>query len=108
MEGVLMKYRFRVGDVVRCKKKFSGLYNVSNMDALCKVIALIKEPRGYTTYVDGKRKRMCENVRIKIIAHKKEGREGEEVLVGKIAEVYDFHFKRADKRDEDTFILYRI
>jgi len=98
-----MRYRFKVGDVVRCKKKYSGLYNWAGMDALCKVVALIKEPRSFDRYgLDGKRKRMVENIRVKIIAHKREGEDGQ------TQEVYDFHFKKADRRDEETFILYRI
>lgn len=102
-----MRYRFKVGDVVRCKKKYSGLYNWAGMDALCKVVALIKEPRSFDRYgLDGKRKRMVENIRVKIIAHKREGEDSS--YVGQTQEVYDFHFKKADRRDEETFILYRI
>jgi len=102
-----MRYRFKVGDVVRCKKKYSGLYNWAGMDALCKVVAFIPVKTSWLfNCVDGIRKRMVENIRVKIIAHKREGEDSS--YVGQTQEVYDFHFKKADRRDEETFILYRI
>lgn len=97
--------KFNIGDMVRCKKKYSGLYSEVNMDALCKVLSYDKRALNgyrYYSYVGGKRKKMCNNLRVKIVAHKKEQ------YVGMVFVVYDYHFKRMTKRDENTFLLYRI
>jgi hypothetical protein len=89
--------KFKVGDIVRCKKKFSSIYRGAGMDALCKVItvpSLIEKRRILDEYPL--------NVEVLIIGHKRAE------FIGGRYRVYDFHFRRATERDRKQFLLYAL
>jgi len=98
---MMAKTRFKIGDVVRCKKKYSSIYSHTNMLGLFKVVGYLANPEKFYGYKQGWSKSYHSNMIVEVVAHKTE-------LKGSRYKVYDFHYRRANKADEQSFLLISL
>lgn len=97
--------RFQVGDLVRCKKKFSRFQREPvNMNGLCRVFSIMEKPQNRTIYDERQNKylRAKINIVVEVVAHVKDGQKNGHW------DVWDYHFRRANEKDRQQFILYSL
>lgn len=91
--------KFEVGDIIRCKKKYSPYYGRTDMFVLCCVVRYIERRRVYRSGKRGSRIMTQWNVSVKIIQGYDKG---------SIYPVFDFHFRKATEADKKHFALMSL
>jgi ribosomal protein S8 len=92
--------KFQVGDVVRCRRKFSCLYPITNINALCKIVEYFDDTRRYYYSLSISVPVIKTNIKIVVIMSK-EGYCG-------TFDVCDAHFRKATEKDKKEFMLFAL